>query len=117
MTSDFLFRIEGGAPGGTLFDHSVVGWLDGMSKGNKHANQNHPTVLADTFGGAFKVGRYPSAAACPRSARDGSVGTHQPQHRDRDLQVDHDSKDVDQRRDERAGRHGRVEAQASYQQR
>lgn len=43
---------------GTMLDNTLVVWVNGMTKGNTHSNYNQPTLLAGTFGGTFKTGRF-----------------------------------------------------------
>lgn len=44
--------------GGTMLDHTLVLWVNAMTKGNEHHNWNTPCVLAGNLGGAFRMGRY-----------------------------------------------------------
>ncbi len=43
---------------GTLMDNTVILWGNELARGNSHAQQNVPFVLAGSCGGALKTGRY-----------------------------------------------------------
>lgn len=43
---------------GTLFDNSVIVWVNELGKGNSHTRDNVPYVLAGSCGGYFNTGRY-----------------------------------------------------------
>jgi hypothetical protein len=42
----------------TLFDNSVIVWVNELGKGNSHTRDNVPYVLAGSAGGYFQTGRY-----------------------------------------------------------
>ncbi len=59
VVADLIGKLKAVPEGsGTLFDNTLVVWVNGMTKGSTHLNQNQPTLLAGGFGGAFKTGRY-----------------------------------------------------------
>ncbi len=54
---DRMKAIDDGA-GGTLLDHTVVLWVNELGKGNNHAYEDIPYVLAGGAGGAIRTGRW-----------------------------------------------------------
>jgi len=44
--------------GGTLFDNTVILWVNELSRGNAHSHPDMPFVLAGGAGGRIKTGRY-----------------------------------------------------------
>lgn len=42
----------------TLLDHTVIVWVNELSKGNSHSHQRMPFVMAGSGGGYFRTGRY-----------------------------------------------------------
>lgn len=43
---------------GTVLDNTAIVWMHGITKGNSHASDNHPTLIAGGLGGALRTGRY-----------------------------------------------------------
>ena len=43
---------------GTMFDNTVVVWVNELAIGNKHTRADMPVVVAGSCGGYFKTGRY-----------------------------------------------------------
>ena len=51
----------------TMLDHTVVLWVNELSKGNSHSHQRMPFVLAGSGGGYFRTGRYLQYANAPHN--------------------------------------------------
>jgi len=51
----------------TMLDHTVVLWVNELSKGNSHSHQRMPFVLAGSGGGYFRTGRYVTHVNAPHN--------------------------------------------------
>jgi hypothetical protein len=51
----------------TMLDHTVVLWVNELSKGNTHSHQRMPFVLAGSGGGYFRTGRYCTYVNAPHN--------------------------------------------------
>ncbi len=51
----------------TMLDHTVVLWVNELSKGNTHSHQRMPFVLAGSAGGYFRTGRYCTYVNAPHN--------------------------------------------------
>ena len=50
-----------------MLDHTVVLWVNELSKGNSHSHQRMPFVLAGSGGGYFRTGRYVTHVNAPHN--------------------------------------------------
>lgn len=51
----------------TVLDHTVVLWVNELSKGNTHSHQRMPFMMAGSAGGYFRTGRYVTYANAPHN--------------------------------------------------